>query len=348
MEIAMKNMILIVLLLVICILSSSCLDSSGISNSSSIDDSTTDGRDIKSFNLSVSMNLKEVVDDGKIGSPIGFRYAVKDESVSVALESLTVVDGSMNKRAIPIKVWLICDNSFLPFSLDDGEYKETNMYEENQGNVHIITFKGERKMRFITVIISAFTNDKPDLKLGLYSGVCSYTFVNTASNTLDNVPSGLSSDNYYSNPDMKKEGCFNIDYSSIKMDPNNHVQFSNDYVLNKNENLFVKYNYDAVDDKNEPIGVYYSMFIICDGEIVSAFDNKKAFIVKTEFKSSNTSSDKLFQFELSSKYYNTEGLHIIQAVVVPYYIPDALNRVSDTMAYGFDGYSTNKTRVVVK
>jgi len=344
----MKNNALIVLLFVIFISLSGCLESSGTNKNSSNENSTTDNGDTNSFNLSVSMNLKEVLDDGEIGSPIGFKYAVKNGSVSVALESLTVLDSSMKKQDVPITVWLICDNSFLPFSLDGGEYKETNMYKENQGNVHIIKFKGERKMRFITVIISALTNEKPDLKLGLYSGVCSYTFVNTVSDTLDNMPGGLSSEYYYSNPDMKKEGCFNIDYSSITIDPNNHVQFSDDYVLNKNESLFVKYNHDVIDDKNKPIGVYYSMFILCDGEIVSAFNDKKALIVKTEFTSSNTSSDKMFQFELSSKYFNTEGLHIIQAVVVPYYIPDALNRISDTTAYGFNGYSTNKTRVVVK
>lgn len=328
-----------------------CTETSNVNNNSLITETgiiPNDKTDYKDyFDFSISMNLKEVHDGNNLGKPLSFKYAINNEITSIALETFTSPDNSMNTQAIPIKVWMICDNEFLPFSLDQGEYKETNEYYENENNVHIISFIGNSEMRFITVIVSAFTNDIPNLQLGLYSGICSYTFVNTNSNNLDTYPE-ISGDYYYTNPIGQSKGCFNIDYTSINQSVENHVQFSDDFVLSNNDNVYVKYNYDAVDKNQNPIGVYYSLIVLCDGKIIPVFDDNKAYIVSTPYFDNEISSDKTFEYEIPSKYYSSKGLHVLQAVVVPYYIPNALDNISDTTSYGFDGFSTNKTRVVIE
>jgi hypothetical protein len=96
------------------------------------------------------------------------------------------------------------------------------------------------------------------------------------------------------------------------------------------------------------LGIYYSLLTICDGEIIPVFNGNKTIIVHTPFTSEINACDKTFEYAFPSTFLKSKGMHILQAVAVPYYIPNALENIKNNTSYGFNGSSTNKTRVVTE
>lgn len=348
-----KRITLIYLLLIISALLCGCTNNAASDNSSEITaseelTSASDNKesDNESFDFFVAMNLSKLNADNSTGEPLGFKYEIDDGLVSIVLETTVSPDSSIQSDKLPVRVWLICDNELLPFSLDGGEFKETNEYDENEGYSHIISFNGNKDMRFVTVVISALPDHIPELKLGLYTGICTYTFVNTSSNSLDIIPDAVDENNYLVTPSAVSRGCFDFDKSSFENDSDTHFQFYEDFILKENDKMYIKFNCDQVDDEQEPLGIYYSLFIICDGEIIPVFNGSKTIIVHTPFTSEINAYDKTFEYAIPSTFFKSKGMHILQAVAVPYYIPNALDNIKNNTSYGYNGSSTNKTRVV--
>lgn len=350
-----KRITLINLLLIISVLLCGCTNNATSDNSSEskvseklTSASDNNESDNESFDFFVAMNLSKLKSDNSTGEPLGFKYEIGDGLVSIVLETTVSPDSSIRSDKLPVRVWLICDNELLPFSLDGGEFKETNEYDESEGYSHIISFNGNKDMRFVTVVISALPDHIPELKLGLYTGVCTYTFVNTSSNSLDIIPDTVDENNYLTTHTTIRRGCFDFDKSSFENDSDTHFQFYEDFILKENDNMYIKFNCDQVDDEQEPLGIYYSLFIICDGEIIPVFNGSKTIIVHTPFTSETNAYDKTFEYAIPSTFFKSKGMHILQAVAVPYYIPNALDNIKNNTSYGFNGSSTNKTRVVTE
>ena len=350
-----KRIMLIHLLLIASVILCGCTNNAESDNSSESKASEkltsapdNSEADIESFGFFAAMNLCKLNSENSTGEPLGFKYEIADGLVSIVLETTVSPDSSIQADKLPVRVWLICDNELLPFSLDGGEFKETNEYDENEGYSHIISFNGNKDMRFVTVVISALPDHIPELKLGLYTGICTYTFVNTSSNSLDIIPDTIDENNYLMTPAIIRRGCFDFDKSSLENDSDTHFQFYEDFILKENDNMYIKFNRDQVNDEQEPLGIYYSLFIICDGEIIPVFNGNKTIIVHTPFTSEINAYDKTFEYAIPSTFLKSKGMHILQAVAVPYYIPDALDNIKNNTSYGYNGSSTNKTRVVTE
>ncbi len=351
------------LAMMLCVLHSGCSDSindssSDFSSSVSADESTTgtvsepelvsssaENQEPQSFFLTMSINLSEA----DSANYLAYKCDLKDGKTRLSMRTTVNADTSISQDEVQIKVWIICDNEFIPFSLDGGEYKKENIFTQTGRNStsSIVEFDSNVNMRTVTVVISALPYDIPELKLGLYSGICSYTFVNTACPRLDDVPEITGTENYVTVGDNSQNTGIGIDIRSLE---ENHqsgdAQFAEDFVVSDSDNVYVKFNCDAIGKDDKPLNVYYSLFVICDGEIIPAFDGKEAAVVYTPFTTSYGSSQKAFQQVIPSQYYSKEGMHCIQAVAVPYYIPQAVSNITEYFSFGYDGFSSNKTRVV--
>ena len=127
---------------------------------------------------------------------------------------------------------------------------------------------------------------------------------------------------------------------------------------NESFDFFVAMNLSKLNSDNstgEPLGFKYEIgddlvSIVLETTVSpdSSIRSDKTIIVHTPFTSETNAYDKTFEYAIPSTFFKSKGMHILQAVAVPYYIPNALDNIKNNTSYGFNGSSTNKTRVVTE
>lgn len=302
-----------------------------------------------SFSFSMTMNVFDYDDNLKC---IGYKTNItKDEEKRYSLSVRVIPDQSMDYNIIPVKLLIIADGRFIPFSADGNEEKllqNTIQISPGADTTIAVNFTANADMRYITIVACALPEDVPDLGIGLYSGVCTYTVVNN--NEAECVMNTIDSENYFEVAATEDNSGLGIDIKSLQeRQQSTSSEYDKDIIYNKNtDNLWVKFNADAsLADADIPLSAYYSLFVLCDGEPTPIFNGEYLHTVHTPAEDAQKSCKTAFQFQISNEYIPNDGLHTFQAIAVPYYIAD-IQEVIDDDPNVLRGLSTFKTRVIIK
>lgn len=305
-----------------------------------------------SFSFSMSMNVFDYDDGGNLKS-VGYKTNIIESEERRYLLSLRVVpDQSMNYDIIPIKLLTIVDGEFIPFSVNSDDKKslqKTIEVEPGADTNVIISFAANTDMRYITIVACALPEDVPNLGVGLYSGVCTYTIVNE-NNKTEYSTDLLDNENYFEVSATEDNIGLGIDIKSLQdRQQSESSQYDKDIIYKKNtDKLWVKFNSDtSLADVNTPLNAYYSLFVLCDGEPIPIFNGEYLHTVHTPAEDVKKSSQMAFQFPISDEYIPDDGLHTFQAIAVPNYIY-GIQEILDKDPNVLRGLSTPKTRVIIE
>jgi hypothetical protein len=304
------------------------------------------------FEFGGGINIFNCDSSGEPTQPVNWQINIPENTeINLKIWIKIEPDKSIIDTEVPINLWLFADNNLVPFDINSGAKNEKNSVKIKPNEQTFLDFKfnATTDMKFITLVGYCFPDSIPQLGMGLYNGIISYTMVNKANSALDTPPEimtenyvnvGSSNDNVGIGIGLKKitdSHTKSVDYQSIE-----------DFVINsENPNLYLKFNDDAGSVHNQPLGVYYSLFVIKDGEIIPVFNGEKSVVVQTKWKELNVSSEKAFQYQIPQEFTSEEGLHIFQAAAIPCYIPNPLSQITRDVVCGYDSHGTTKIRVKV-
>lgn len=269
--------------------------------------SEIDGTSTSDFSFSASLN---VFSSDDISVPIENKMEIiKGEIVNIKLRTNVSPDESMITENIPMRLWIIADGVPIDFCVNNSDYKAVNdiLVDAFEEMTIDASFMCSDDVGIITVETVYFPEDIPKLGLGAYGGEISYTIVNTVYSSENKCQN--SNDKAYVNVPQKEEN-YGIDVGILTVEENNNkaleMHFYNDVILDlKEDDLLVKFN--SGDEKE----ISYYIFILCDGAMVSAFDNNFSCMVNC------SNGLKTFQHTIPGEYIPESGLHTFQVIATP-------------------------------
>lgn len=308
----------------------------------------------KPFNFSMAINVCNTNESGGIGEPIEMKISIENkQKINLNIIVSVSPDSSMNADTVPIKFFVIADGKMIPFSINGNSVYST------QGEVEIpsykeavvpISFEGKTDMYLVSIVACSFPEFFPKLGNGLFSGICTYTFINI-SNPDKNLKYKVTDLENYVEVNASNENIgIGIDIKPLEEEQNaKSTQYKEDFILSKaKDDLWVKFNEDSLGEDGLPLNVYYSLLVLCDGKPIQMFGDEYTHIVNTPALNAGVSSRSAFQYAIPKELIPDDRLHIFQCIAVPCYVQDAENQITSSGVYGLSGTSSQKIRVLIK
>lgn len=306
----------------------------------------------QSFSFSVQMNVSEISETGSSDLSVGYKMnIIETKKVDLVLSTMVIPDRSIIRDEIPVKCFIVADGELVSFSVDGGSFSIQNTFAVKPETLSkvIVSFIGNPDMRYISVVVCAFPDDIPALGIGLYSGVCTYSIVNI-SNKNKEVDFVKNSDNYLSI--KMNDDLFGIGIDTLSFQDNNKAnstQNLDDIIVHKGkDDLWIKFKEDASVNGIDYLGGYYSLFVLCNGDVLPVFSGEYTRTLFTPVIHEENSNTDVFQFPIPEEYLPDDGLNTFQAIAGPYYIPEAEKQIDECGSIALKGFSTPKTRVVIQ
>lgn len=250
----------------------------------------------------------------------------EDKLISLSLLSNVTPDKSLAQSNIPVRIWVIADETPIEFSLFGSEnYAVSNdvIVDAMKDQWVDISFMASKNMKMITIFYLYFPEDIPEQGKGTYGGGITYSIVNTEyAGNKNNSDNSLGY--YIEVPQI--EDNYGIDIGKESVENNNNKvceeHFYEDVSLYDDDSLYVKFNSG---DKKQ---ISYHIFVLRDGIMIDFFEESLSCTVNC------SSGKRTFQYPISNKYIPDSGLHTFQVLAIP------AEEVKN-----FAPYSTNKIRV---
>ena len=301
----------------------------------------------ENIQFGMAINMYEADTNHSTGRSMGYQIAIHEDKIVDTYVDLYVQ--SNFEDTIPVTIWVIADGKFIPFTVNnEAETTEYQLDASTNASTRIsLSFNGEPTFRFITVVADVFSTHIPSSNFMSYSGIISYTLLNTCCTQLDTEPVVSAGDYVPVSPCNENIGC-GIDTTPINISAQraNCVNKSDTLEISASQKeLWIKFNQDQTNSDSNPLREYFSVFVLCDGQPQPIFDGQYTYLVHTPAKSTDLSSDRAFCYQIPKNMIPNQGTHIYQVVAVPFYFTGAASEIKT--ANGVFPISSPKIRVQI-